>query len=202
MKRKTRILSGCIVVMTAMLVTGCGKRVIASTQTSAETKEEMTQEMVTATGGLRTGLSVQTSISGSSSATADADGNVQVDVTLVSVTVDDLDVIQSCAIDGLQVNVSVNGEGQLTTNLETVFESKNALGKDYGMHQISSIGKEWNEQAAAMAEYAVGKTVSELKTMAVNESGAPDEADLTASVTIRVADFITGIEDAVNKAQK
>lgn len=201
MKGKKRILIGWMLTMTTIFTVGCGKSVVASTQTKTEAIVENAQESAAASGSLRTGLSVQTSISGSSHATAEADGNVQVDVTLVSVTVDDFDVIQSCAIDGLQVNVSVNALGEVMTDLETIFESKNRLGEAYGMSKISSIGKEWNEQAAAMAEYAVGKTVSELKTMAVNEKGAPDEAELSSSVTIYVGGFIQGIEDAVNLAK-
>ena len=33
------------------------------------------------------------------------------------------------------------------------FPSKNELGGGYGMGKASSIGKEWNEQAAALADY-------------------------------------------------
>ena len=49
------------------------------------------------------------------------------------------------------------------------------------MGKSSSIGKEWNEQAAAMAEYAVGKTVEELKGVAVNADGQATDADLAAA---------------------
>lgn len=202
MKHRTKILSGCMLAMTLTLVAGCGKSVVASTQTKDENIAENVQESESISGKLRTGLSVQTSISDSYDASQNADGNVQVDVTFVSVTVDENDVILSCAIDGLQVNVAVNDMGELMTDPDTVFESKNALGRDYGMHKASAIGKEWNEQAEAMAAYAVGKTVNELKNISVNEKGVPDEAELTASVTIYAGNFMSGIEAAVNQAKK
>lgn len=200
MKLNKMILTGLAVGMTLTMFTGCGSSKVATTQTKTETTTETEEKVVTPKGRLRTGVSMNPSISGSSNASEDKDGVAQMDMTFVSVTIDDEEVIQSCAIDGLQVNVSFNTMGELTTDLSTVFQSKNALGKDYGMHQASSIGKEWNEQAKAMAEYAVGKTVEEIKGMAVTENGAPAEADLSSSVTIYVGNFISGIEDAVNHA--
>jgi hypothetical protein len=68
------------------------------------------------------------------------------------------------------------------------------------MRVASSISKEWNEQAAAMAEYAIGKTVAELKGIAVNEKGSPTDADLASSVTLYIGSFVSGIEAAVNNA--
>ena len=75
------------------------------------------------------------------------------------------------------------------------------MGKDYGMGETSSIGKEWNEQADAFADYVTGKTVEEIKGIAVNEEGVPTGEDLTSSVTVHVTDFIKAIEKAVANAQ-
>ncbi|MBO5070948.1 MAG: hypothetical protein J6C37_11395, partial [Roseburia sp.] len=62
------------------------------------------------------------------------------------------------------------------------------------------IGKEWNEQAAAYAAYAVGKTLDEVNGTAVTE-GVPSDADLAASVTIHIGDFNTVLTKAVNSAK-
>ena len=79
--------------------------------------------------------------------------------------------------------------------------TKNELGTNYGMGKISPIGKEWNEQAAALANYAVGKTVDELKNGALNESGKAKDADLATSATIYLGGYVSGIEAAVANAQ-
>ena len=69
------------------------------------------------------------------------------------------------------------------------------------MRKASGIGKEWNEQAAAFAEYVKGKTVSEVKGIAMNEEGAPSATELSSSVTIHVTDLITVIEKASQNAR-
>jgi len=62
------------------------------------------------------------------------------------------------------------------------------------MKKASSIGKEWDEQAAAFCAYVTGKTVSEAAGIAVNEKGAPAGADLASSVTVGIGDFLSLIE--------
>ena len=68
------------------------------------------------------------------------------------------------------------------------------------MKKASKIGKEWNEQAAAFAAYCVGKTVDQVKGVAVNEKGVPTDADLAASVSLSVNNFVAGVEAAVKNA--
>ena len=60
---------------------------------------------------------------------------------------------------------------------------------------------EWDAQAAALASYAVGKTVEELRTGAVNESGYAADADLASSATIYLGGYVSAIEAAVANAQ-
>jgi len=66
------------------------------------------------------------------------------------------------------------------------------------MKKASSIGKEWNEQAAAFAKYITGKTTAEAAGIAINEEGVTTEADLLSSVTIHISDFL----ELVTKAAK
>ncbi len=212
MKKKLAILM--TLAMTVGMLAGCaGKAAItensgaASTESSVDGESAATTESTevdgessatTETGAVKTGLSIVTSLS-AESATAEADGVAKTDIAVVAVTVDDNGVIRSCVIDGIQANITFSTEGKLTTTA-TEFPSKNELGEDYGMKAYSGIGKEWNEQAAAVAEYAVGKTVDELKNGAVDETGAVADADLASSATIYIGGFISGIEAAVNNA--
>ena len=139
-------------------------------------------------GALYTGLYAVGSLSSSASA-GEKDGLVQADVTIVAVTVDHSGVIQDCAIDAVQAKANFDGQGNLLTDLSAPVRSKNELGPDYGMVKASSIGKEWNEQAAALADYVVGKTADEVLGIAVDQATKPADADLSASVTISIGGF-------------
>ena len=113
---------------------------------------------------------------------------VETNVNIAAVTMNG-DAITSCVIDAVQAQVSFDGQGQLLTDLSAPVSSKNDRGADYGMGAVSSIGKEWNEQAAAFAAYVTGKTLDEVAGIAVDEATKPAEADLASSVTISIGGF-------------
>lgn len=153
----------------------------------------------TGESSLKTGLAIVTSIAKSKNA-GEADGLAQADSTIAAVLVDANGKIVDCAIDAAQSKINFNSQGELTTALDTIFKTKNELGSDYNLGKSSSIGKEWNQQAAAFASYVKGKTISEVKGIAVNESGKPTGADLKSSVTVTVTDMIAAVEKAVANA--
>ena len=190
---------------------------IALTETTAPAEADLASSVTIAAGGfmalvekaaaievvkkaaeVKTGYALSTTLS-SENATAEADGTVTTDVSLIAVTVTEEGVIESCAIDAIQGKVAFDAKGQITTELGEVL-SKNELGENYGMKAFSPIGKEWNEQAAHIADYAVGKTVEELKSKAIDEAGMVKDADLASGATIYMGSFIWGIEAAVNNA--
>ncbi|MCI6588557.1 MAG: hypothetical protein MSD70_06675, partial [Clostridiales bacterium] len=80
-------------------------------------------------------------------------------------------------------------------------QTKNELGAGYGMAVASPIGKDWFEQADALATWCIGKTVEEVLGMQTLESGAPDEADLKTGCTIGVGDFLKALEKAAAAAK-
>lgn len=202
MKMKKLSLAALSLTLTATLLAGCGGAPATSTPAPAESKpaESAPVETAVAAEAVKTGLSMATSVAKSKDASADGNGQAQANVALVAVTVGDDGVIDACVIDAIQSKIDFDAQGKLVTDPATEFSSKNELGDAYGMKKASSIGKEWNEQAAAFAQYAVGKTVEELKGIAVNADGQATDADLAASVTLEVADFVSGIEAAVNNA--
>lgn len=142
-------------------------------------------------GALKTGLSVTTSVK-------EKDGTLTYDVSMVAVTVDDGGVIRSCVIDGISANVVLGDNGTIEKADDVL--TKNELGEAYGMKAYANSKYEWNEQAAALAEYAVGKTVEELKNGAVNEAGMAKDADLASVATIYIGGCVSGIEAAANNA--
>ena len=152
-------------------------------------------------GALKTGLYIGTSLSDSKNATAEASGEVKYDVTVVAVTVDDAGVIHSCFIDSIPASVAFDAAGTITSDTAAAIQTKNELGEAYGMKAYAGSKYEWNEQAAALANYAVGKTVDQLKNGAVNESGKAADADLASVATIYIGGYVSGIEAAVANAQ-
>ncbi|MBQ9761799.1 MAG: hypothetical protein IJV82_01840 [Oscillospiraceae bacterium] len=148
-------------------------------------------------GAVKTGLAVVATISGSKNAEC-----ADYDVTLVAVTVDDQGVIQSCVIDSIGTKVAFDATGTITTALDSVIKTKNELGDAYGMKQYAGSKFEWYEQAAALAAYAQGKTVEELKSGAIDESGkAPAGSDLASTATIYLGGYVGAIEKAVANAK-
>lgn len=168
--------------MIAAIFAGCGK------------------QAGTAGGNVKTGLAVITSLNKSADA-GEKEGLAQVDSAVVAVTVDSAGKIVKCVIDAAQTRINFSSDGKITTPLDTVFESKQELGTEYGMAKASGIKKEWNEQANAFAKYVEGKTVAEVKGIAVDAEGVPTGSDLTSSVTMHVTEYIAAIEKAVNNAQ-
>ena len=153
-------------------------------------------------GALKTGLAVITNTSKSASVSDEAEGAAEYDVTLAAVLVDDEGVIRACRLDAIGATVNFDATGIITTDLTAEVLTKNELGENYGMVAWGGAIAEWDAQAAALCEYAVGKTIDELKNGAVDETGyAPDGSDLSTSATIYLAGYVSAIEAAVNNAQ-
>jgi hypothetical protein len=211
MKKILAMLLSLVMVMS--LLVGCGSTTKkeeqpAATPTTAPAKEEATTapteapattDETTTAAAAKTGLAVNTSLAKSANA-GDADGLAQIDSTIVAVLVGQDGKILDCKLDAAQTKVNFSKEGKLVTDVATAFKSKQELGTEYGMLKASGIGKEWNEQADAFAAYVVGKTIDEVKGIALNE-GAPADADLAASVTVHITDYIATLEKAVANAQ-
>ena len=149
---------------------------------------------------VKTGLAVISSTASSKSAQDDK-GTAQIDSTVIAVILDTDGKIANCTIDTLQTKIDFDGVGTLITDLDKIFETKNELKEEYGMKNSSEIDKEWYEQAAALAAYVKGKTLSEVKGIKVDDKGYPTEIDLTSSVTMNISGYISGIEKAVNNAK-
>ena len=153
-------------------------------------------------GALKTGLCISTGISDSKSATAEENGEGKYDVTMVAVLVDDNGVIRDCMIDGIAASVTFDAAGAITSDLTAAPQTKNELGENYGMVAWGGAIAEWDEQAAALAKFAVGKTVEELKSGAIDETGkAPAGSDLASSATIYLGGYVSAIEMAASNAQ-
>ncbi len=215
MKKIIALLLSLTLVM-SMLV-ACGKKDAAETtadptaapttapaaddkKDDAATTDTTTEPAATEAAAAKTGLAVLTSLAKSKNAAADADGLAEVGSTVVAVLVGQDGKILKCSIDVAQTKINFSKEGKLVTDVTTVFQPKQELKEAYGMKKASSIGKEWYEQANALEAYVIGKTVDEIKGIAVTEEGVPTDADLAASVTVKIKDYVAAIEKAVASA--
>ena len=168
--------------------------------TPVETTAPAESLPLTAEGAVKTGVAILASALESKDA-GDADGEAKYDVSVVAVTVDDNGVIQSCIIDSIGTSVLFDVSGQIVSDLTAPIQTKNELGEAYGMKAYAGAQYEWNEQAAALAAYAVGKTVEELRSGAVDETGHAVDADLATTATIYLGGYVDAIENAVFNAQ-
>ncbi len=204
------------------LMAGCGQTTIivqdgdsgnettptpeATEPAAEETPEQSEAPVVDDTplpeGELKTGLALVSVVSDSTkAATADADGLAQADTTFVAVLVDGDGVIQACRIDCVQTKIGFTAAGELTTEVGATFDSKIVLDDAYNMRMASPIGAEWDEQANFLADYVVGKTVDEVKGIAIDDGGKPTDADITTGCTMNIAEILTGVENAVANAK-
>lgn len=154
-----------------------------------------------ATGAVKTGLAIITDLSDCTNASEGGDGQVKFDVNFAAVTVDENGVILSCLLDSLGAAVTFDGKGAITSDINAPVQTKNELGEAYGMKAYAGSQYEWNEQADALAQYAVGKTVQELRSGAVDETGHAADADLATTATIYIGGYVDAIEKAVANAQ-
>ena len=200
--RKLTFVLALVLVMS--LLAGCvGTPVVVNCTCPTEGEESPTvpaTEPVVVEGAVKTGLAITAKVTGEN-ASADATGKVEYDVTMVAVLVDENGVIVDCVIDSLGTSVVFDAAGAVTTDLTAAIQTKNELGENYGMKAHGGAKFEWNEQAAALASYAKGKTLEELKTGAVNESGYAADVDLAASASIYLGGYVAAIEKAVNNAR-
>ncbi len=171
----------------------------ANTETSTAPSTASNTEQATG-DAVKTGLAVISTAAKSTDA-GEKDGLAEVDSVAVAVTVDKDGKIVKCVIDTAQTKINFSKDGKILSDLKAEYKSKQELGEEYGMKKASKIGKEWFEQANAFAAYAVGKTVAEIKGVAVNQEGVTTDAELSTSVTVHITDYVAAIEKAVSNAK-
>ena len=148
-------------------------------------------------GELKTGLAIIANAAESENAV-----KAKYDVTIAAVTVDANGVIADCVIDSIGTEVAFDATGAVTSDLTAAIPTKTELGDAYGMVAYGGAVAEWYQQADALAQFAIGKTVEELKTGAVDETGkAPAGTDLATTATIYLGGYVSAIEAAVANAQ-
>lgn len=153
-------------------------------------KAVQSAQPIGASAGDKLGLGISTDMHLSAAAADGKDGSAQSYSFLSAVTYDGQGAVTSCIIDGLQGTVKFDAKGAVTSDTAAALETKNALGDNYGMRKASSIGKEWNEQAAAVAQYVVGKTAEQVTGIQLTDDGKAAGADLSSVATVSVSPLL------------
>lgn len=143
------------------------------------------------------GLGLYTSIASSQPAAEGKDGTAQVDTTVCALTLDDTNTIIAIRFDVAQTKIAIDSTGAILSDPSAEIKSKVELGTGYGMKGASAIGKELDEQIAALEAWCLGKTVDE----AVSKVAAGDDADLLAGCTIKLEDYTTALAKAAMNAK-
>lgn len=192
MKKTLAIALSLIMAVTAL--TACSSKDNSSDSKSGE------ESNVGATGTIRTGLGVTTTI-GKSKAAGESAGTAQVDTTVVAILLDPDGKISDVKIDAVQTIINFDNTGKITTALDTEVKTKQELGDEYGMKKNSDIEKEWNEQATFFANYVKGKTIAEVEGIAL-DNGVPSDNDIKVGVTMNVSGYIATIKKAAQNAKE
>lgn len=152
------------------------------------------------------GLGSVTTMSGAG-AEADKAGSVTLNTTMCALELDDAGKITAVSFDIAQNKVGFDATGALTDELTGEHPTKKELGDGYGMKAASGIGKEWFEQAEALEDWCVGKTVEEVATMPTYDKGdghhtqVPDDVDLKTGCTIDMGSFLDALQKAADNAK-
>ena len=197
-----RIITFLSLALCLSLLAGCTGTTVVYTDCTCDGSHIVDTTVPVAEGAVKTGLAVLASAK-IENASAEAEGKASYDVSMVAVLVDDDGVIVDCFIDSLGADVTFDAAGTILSGAGTEVLSKYELGDDYNM-MLYTGGKavgEWYQQADALADYAVGKTVEELKNGAVGDTGYAQDADLATSATIYLGGYVAAVEAAVANAK-
>lgn len=136
----------------------------------------------------------------SKDASDEADGLAAMYTTFTAVVENDGRVL-ACCVDEIEPKIAFGADGAIG---EMQFDgSKRELKEDYGMKDMSGIGKEWYEQEKAFADFVAGKTPDEVTGIETqqNDSGnmVAKDTDLYAGCTVGIDQWIAVIEKALEK---
>ncbi len=202
MKKLTLIL--CLALCLTLLAGCAGTTVVYQTNCTCPAANPVPTEPAptqpVGEGAVKTGLAVVAGIK-TTAATAEAEASAEYDVSLVAVLVDDKGVIYDCVIDSIGATVTFDAAGAVTSGVNPAVLTKNELGDDYNMmlYTGGAAAGEWYQQADALANFAIGKTMEEVKSGIVD--GYAQDADLSTSATIYLGGYVSAMETAVANAK-
>ena len=130
---------------------------------------------------------------------ADASSSkLEVTINYAAVLLDKDGKIVDCEIDTVVASAK-STDGVLALPEEVL--TKGEQGDAYGMKAYSGIGKEWYEQAQALADYCVGKTKAEITGIAIGDDGKATDDTVKSFATMAIADLVEVVAKACDNAK-
>lgn len=197
---RKRLSLSILTIMIVSLFVGCAKG-----STAAKNNTQVEKDTTTASEIVKFGVGHEVNINKSKDKGDSNPATAAADAYVAAVGFDKDGKIVQIKIDATQGKLEFDENLAPSIPLDTKFKSKNELGEEYGMKKASEIGKEWNEQAKAFADWTVGKTAEEVANMKTKfkddkHPNVADEPDLVSSVTIDVGTFQKIVSEAWEKA--
>lgn len=194
MKRISRwVLSGCLAA--ALMLTGCGRGNSSGASSGGSmgggTASSGSDANAAQTAAWRTGLGVQTELTGS-------DRAGKINTVAAAVLLDADGRLAGVMLDEAEISVSADGTGSVT--LPTDLRTKRQKGEDYPLAAVSSLQEGWTEQAGAFARYLTGMTAEQVEKLETDADGKPVDADLLAGCTIAVNRYRDAVVQACKNA--
>lgn len=143
----------CCTLAAALALTGCGGGNSGSSSGSVSGSTSAGSSAAQS-AAWRTGLGVLTEATGT-----DRAGNIH--TVAAAVLLDADGKLAGVTLDELELSVSADGTGKVTTPTDT--RTKRQKGKDYPLAEVSGLKKGWAEQADAFGSWLEGKTPEEVK---------------------------------------
>lgn len=181
----------CCTLAAALALTGCGGGNSGSSSGSMSGSASAGSSAAQS-AAWRTGLGVLTEATG-----ADRAGNIH--TVAAAVLLDADGKLAGVTLDELELSVSADGTGKVTTPTDT--RTKRQKGKDYPLAEVSGLKKGWAEQADAFGSWLEGKTPDEVKKLKTDADGKPTDADLLSGCTIAVDRYRDAVVRACENAQ-
>ena len=129
----------------------------------------------------------------------ETNGKISADIDFAAVALDADGKVTAAALDSIKgLAREFDATGALVDPASD-FKTKREKKFDYGMKDISSIKKEWFEQAEGFCAYLVGKTAEGIGAIGV-EGGYPTEEALLSSCTMGISGYIAVAVAAANSA--
>jgi len=141
---------------------------------------------------IKLGLNTEATIE---DATADADGSAEVNTTMFAALLDKDGKILDSFLDAAQIQFGFTAAGKSTTDTETAFRTKYEKHGDYAMGGKTFLDKdgdgvvlEWDAQADAFNSVCVGKTLTQVVALALENDYGVEEL-VNVDCTIKVGEF-------------
>lgn len=184
------------------LKAGCTMKINGFVAATVKAIKEAQAGTYKASAADKLSIGIVAEVSNPASATAEKAGAATAYANFTAVTSNN-GTITCCVLDSVQAKFAWDTTGKITSDLTEDTTTKYDLKEKYGMKDTSNKkgviagGGEWYEQADVFMGYVKGKTVDQVKAIAVDDSGYPTADDLKAGCTMKVTAYISAVEKAL-----